>query len=138
MRGTMLFKTEKVPSTTVCSNRSNAPTEEAAESLPSDLHSLTDDRVAKTVFYHDKSTFQAKDDQVKYWGTKDMVFLRPKIKGSGLMVSDFVDERSGFLQLTDEEYERAKIVSPGIQKYACSILEYDENKEGYWTSEKFM
>lgn len=120
-------------------NQSNAPTEEAAASLQTDLHCPSDDRVAKTVvFFHDESTFQANDDQVKYWGSKDMVFLRPKSKGSGLMVSDFIDEHHGFLQLSDEKYERTKTVSPGIQKYARTILEYGENKEGYWTSEKFM
>ena len=71
-------------------NQSNAPTEEAAASLPTDLHCPSDDRVAKAVvFFHDESTFQANDDQVKYWGSKDMVFLRPKSKDSGLMVSDF-------------------------------------------------
>ena len=33
--------------------------------------------------------------------------LCPKSKGSGIMVSDFIDERIGFLALTDEEYEEA-------------------------------
>ena len=142
MRGTMLFDIEKKFLRQLCAlgflNQSNAPTEEAAASLPTDLHCPSDDRVAKTVvFFHDESTFQANDDQVKYWGSKDMVFLQPKSKGSGLMVSDFIDEHHSFLQLSDEEYERAKTVSPGIQKYARTILENGENKEGYWTSEKF-
>jgi len=37
------------------------------------------------------------------------------------MVSDFTDEKNGYLKLTQEEYE-----------------EYEEAKEGYWTSERFM
>ena len=30
--------------------------------------------------------------------------IRPNSKGLGIMVSDFVDEQNGYLQLTDEEF----------------------------------
>ena len=29
--------------------------------------------------------------------------LRPKSKGSGIIISDFIDERNGYLALTNEE-----------------------------------
>ena len=64
--------------------------------------------------------------------------MRPKSKGSGIMISDFIDERNGYLELTQEEYEEAKKKNPSIKKYARQQLEYGEAKEGYWTSEKFM
>ena len=54
------------------------------------------------------------------------------------MISDFIDEHSGFLSLTDEEYERAKQVNLSAKKYARRFLEYGENKEGYWTRDKFI
>ena len=54
------------------------------------------------------------------------------------MVSDFIEEHNGYLRLTDEEYDQSKSAHPGIKKYARRFLEYGENKEGYWTSEKFM
>ena len=54
------------------------------------------------------------------------------------MVSDFIDEHNGYLRLTDEKYEQSKQAYPGLKKYARSYLEYGENKEGYWTSERFM
>ena len=54
------------------------------------------------------------------------------------MVSDFIDERNGYLQLSDEEYSRAKEKDPTIRKHAHHLLEYGESKEGYWTSEKFL
>ena len=54
------------------------------------------------------------------------------------MVSDFIEEKEGYLHLTDEEYESAKKKDPTIRKYAWQFLEYGETKEGYWTSEKFM
>ena len=118
-------------------NKKNAPIPDAADSLPSDLDCPSDDQIAKTVvIFHDESTFQANDDQTKFWEAKDMVVLRPKSRGAGIMVSDFIDEHNGYLQLTNEEYDASIIANPGLKK--CAHLEYGENREGYWTSEKFM
>ena len=48
------------------------------------------------------------DDQKVQWGKKGThIMLRPKSQGSGIMVSDFVDERNGYLALTDEESQFA-------------------------------
>ena len=120
-------------------NTANAPTPEAAQSLPEDLEHPSEEQIAKTiVIFHNESTFQANDDQLKFWGTEDMTFLRPKSKGAGIMVSDFIEEKNGYLKLTDAPYELAKQSHPNIKQQACAFLEYEENKEGYWTSEKFM
>ena len=54
------------------------------------------------------------------------------------MASDFIEERAGYLHLSDEEYERAKQTDPLIWKYAHLLLEYGEVLERYWTAEKFM
>ena len=64
--------------------------------------------------------------------------LRPKSKGSGIMVSDFVDEHYGYLALTDEEFARARETQPSLKQQARQFLEYGESREGYWTSVKFM
>ena len=78
-------------------NKTNAPTPEAAESLPTDLESPSEEQVAKTiVIFHDESTFQANNDQMKFWGAKDMTFLQPKSKGAGIMVSNFIEEQNGY------------------------------------------
>ena len=120
-------------------NKDNAPTPEAAASLPTDLESPSADKISKTVvIFHDESTFQANDDQRTFWGTKDMQILKPKSRGAGIMVSDFIEEHNGYLRLTDEEFEEAKKSNPRLKKQARAFLEYGENKEGYWTSEKFM
>ena len=76
-------------------NKKNAPIPDAADSLPSDLDCPSDDQIV--VIFHDESTFQANDDQTKFWGAKDMVVLRPKSRGAGIMVSDFIDEHNGYL-----------------------------------------
>ena len=47
------------------------------------------------IFFHDESTFQANDDQSTFWGTKGTMVMKPKNKGSGIMVSDFIDEKMG-------------------------------------------
>ena len=86
-------------------NKTNAPTPEAAQSLPTDLECPSEERIAKTiVIFHDENTFQANDDQLKFWGTKEMTLLRPKSKGAGIMVSDFIEEKNGYIRLTDAAY----------------------------------
>ena len=120
-------------------NEENAPTEEAKKALPTDLHAPPPELLDKTVvLFHDESTFQANEDQPTLWAVKGTSVMRPKSKGSGIMVSDFIEERNGYLQLTDNEYEHAKQQDPSIRKYARRLFEYGEAKEGYWTSEKFM
>lgn len=90
------------------------------------------------MFFHDESTFQCNDDQSTFWGTEGTRIIKPKSKGSGIMVSDFIDEKNGYLTLTLEEYKRAKVIHPTIRLQAREFLEYGESKEGYWTSNKFM
>ena len=72
------------------------------------------------------------------WGKKGEHVLCPKSKGSGIMVSDFVDEKTGYLALSDEEFETASTFNHALWKEARCLLEYGESREGYWTSEKFM
>ena len=88
---------------------------------------------------HDESTFNANDDQTFGWADETMTVLKPKSKGSGMMVSDFIEEHGGFLELTNDEFEAAKasgvnVASPKARK----IIEYGENRDGYWTSDRFL
>ena len=116
----------------------NAPTEDAMRALP-DVDGPTNERRLKTVvFFHDESTFMSNEDQPTQWGMKGEKMLKPKSKGAGIMVSDFIDEHNGFLALSDEEYDAAKVSNPRIHKYAREFLEYGESREGYWTRDKFI
>ena len=115
-----------------------APTPEAARAFPHDIALASSSTREKTVFFHDESTYQASDDQPFQWGKKGEHILRPENKGSGIMVSDFVDERNGYLALTDEEFPTALATDPDVTHAACQLLEYGEFCEGYWTSEKLM
>ena len=120
-------------------NSMNAPSEEARKALPTDLECPPQEVLEKTVvFFHDESTFQSNEDQPTFWGTKGTHIIKPKGRGAGIMVSDFIDEINGYLALTQEEFDRAKTTNPKIWKHARVLLEYGEMKEGYWTSDRFM
>ncbi len=56
-----------------------------------------------TIFwFHDESTFNANDDETTMWKDETMSVMKPKGRGAGLMVSDFIEERGGNLALSDE------------------------------------
>ena len=69
------------------------------------------------------------------WGESERPAILPKTKGSGIMVSDFVEEHGGYLKLLPDEIDEAKSQYPNIKPDARSLLEYGAEKEGYWTSE---
>ena len=121
-------------------NEDNAPTAEASQCLPEDLRCPSEEQLQKTiVLFHDESIFSANEDQGTQWGEKDNFAIKPKSKGSGIMVSDFIDEFNGYLCLSDSEYSLAKqTYGDNITKEARQFLEYGENREGYWTSDKFL
>ena len=116
----------------------NAPTKDAMRALP-DVDASTNERCLKTVvLFHDESTFMANEDQPKQWGMKGEKIMKPKSKGEGIMVSDFIDKHNGFLALSDDEHEAAKASKPHIRKNAREFLEYGESREGYWTRDRFI
>jgi hypothetical protein len=61
---------------------------------------------------NDESSFMSNKDQPTPWGMKGRKMMKPKSKGAGIIVSDFIHEHNGFLTLSDEEYQRAKILYP--------------------------
>ena len=70
------------------------------------------------------------------WGSADKPAILPKIKGSSIMVSDFIEEHNGYLRISTGELEDARRNDedfPGRE-----LFEYGAAREGYWTGEKFM
>ena len=72
------------------------------------------------------------------WAKEGRVPIRPKSQERGLMVSDFVMEHDGLLQLTDEEFEKAQQSNPSISKCTREIIKFGAASEGYWNSECFL
>ena len=76
------------------------------------------------LIYHDGSIFNTNEGQQWFWGTGDEPFIQPKTEGAGIMVSDFIDQHSGFLQLSDEEHHLACASDPDFPKSARVLLKY--------------
>ena len=68
-----------------------------------------------------------------------MHVTKPKSKGIGIIVSDFVNEVNGYLRLSDNELFIAQ-AKHGLhtRREAWKLMEYGEGKDGYWASKKFL
>ena len=109
-------------------NRNNTPNEEVAQLLPT-VTVLPEER--DTIFwFHDESSYNANDDQVTMWKDDTMQVMRPKGRGAGLMVSDFIEERDGYLSIPDALYETVKQHDPSVPQSARVVFEYGKNRDG--------
>ena len=118
----------------------NAPTEEAAQALPTDVPHMTKEEGEKCiVWWHDESAYNTSEDTPILWGEKGKLPIKPKGKGSSIMVSEFIEEKDGYLALSDEQYEfEVTNNDQDIEKSALAVLEIGEHREGYWNSDRFM
>lgn len=73
---------------------------------------------------HDESTFNANCDQSYFWGDEGTNVLRQKSLGAGIMVSDFIDEVSGYVRLEDKSQE--------------ARLYLETQKEGYFNNDHLL
>ena len=63
--------------------------------LPDDIGSPPPECTAKNIFiFHDESTFNANGDESLQRGQTESQVIRPKSRGSGIMVSDFITENN--------------------------------------------
>ena len=119
----------------------NTPTEEAAQSLSADVPHMSKEGQKRIVWFHDESAYNTTKDTPVLWGEKGKLPIKPKGKGSSIMVSEFIEERDGYLALSDsdQQYE-LEVANSGdeVEKSALAVLEIGENHEGYWTGERFM
>ena len=118
----------------------NAPTEEAARALPADVPHMSKEEGEKhIVWFHDESAYNTTEDTPMLWGEKGKLPIKPKGKGSSIMVSEFIEEKDGYLGLSDQQYElEVANTAGGIEKSALAFLEISKNREGYWTGQRFM
>lgn len=119
--------------------KEHAPMDDERQLFPDDIDSpSSEQRLNNIVLFHDESIFNSNEDESVQWGIKDQHFVRPKSKGAGIMVADFIEEQGGYLQLTTEQFEEAKKANPAIRRSSRVLLEYGESHDGYFTSEKFL
>ena len=108
----------------------NGATEEAIRNVDAEKRLV--------LMYHDESSFHANEGQTWQWAEEDKLALRPKSQGRGLMVSEFIDEHSGFLRLTSQEHELTKVSQPSLPASARIIFKFGAQGDGYWNSEHFV
>ena len=108
--------------------------DERAATPPPDVET----RKKLVLLYHDESIFNVNEGQTWMWATEDTPVIQPKTKGAGVMVSDFIDQHQGFLQVSDDKHAALTANVPDFPKTARVIFQYGAEKEGYWTGEKFM
>ena len=72
--------------------------------------------------YHDESTFYANADQSYHWSDGQFQVLKQKSLGQAVMISDFIDEVSGFLR---EGKDMARVA-------------LEHQTEGYFTNPMFL
>ena len=117
-------------------NRNNVPNKEVGRLLPTVTVSPEE---RETIFwFHDESSYNANNDQVTMWKDETIQVMRPKGRGAGLRVSDFIEERDGYLAIPDALYETVKQHDPTVPQTARVIFEYGKNHDGYWNNEPFV
>ena len=90
------------------------------------------------LIYHDESTFHANEGQGTMWVEDGNLPIRPKSQGRGIMVSDFVTEHDGLLQLTMEEYREASKSDPSLKMCAREVIKFGSGGDGYWTNNDLL
>ena len=102
----------------------NAPTEAAAQALPQDiLHMSQEQGEKQIVWFHDESAYNTVEDTPTLWGEKGKLPIKPKGRGSSIMVSEFIEEKDGFLALSEQQYEAEAFQNSGMEKSARAVLE---------------
>ena len=104
-------------------------------------HSGKETAARKVVFIYQEETifFEENDAPSQGWhddmGSRQ---LRPKGRGKGLMISDFVEEYNGLLSFIDEELQRAQHNDPAFPHSVREIFIFGKGYYSYWNNELLM
>ena len=90
------------------------------------------------LIYYDESSFHANEGQSWQWAEEDKLIICAKSQGQGLMVSNFINEHGGYLSLSPEEHEIAKVNKPDIPNKAKVVFKFGAQGNGYWNNKLFM
>jgi hypothetical protein len=79
---------------------------------------------------HDESTFNANDSTSFSWKKNGIEWIKPKSRGKGIMVSEFLCAAQGRLHCIDEQQKM----------YATEIIKYGSGRsdDGWWNAEKMV
>ena len=109
---------------------SHKPPPTCNDKIPS-WNACNETKDKRVVFIYDGTTFAANDALSMGWhdpeGSRQ---LRPKGKGRAIMISNFVEEYGGFLQLSDNVFERAQEMDPAFPRQARVVFHIGEKYDG--------
>ena len=95
------------------------------------------DRRPIIIITHDEIIFSTNDVKHQAWIPENGAFLRPKGKGKGLMVSDFLLPWSRLNLFSLPKTQQDELVNAGIPMEAATTFEYG-NDEGHWDGAKLL
>lgn len=87
---------------------------------------------------HDESIFSANDSRRNAWIQEGHNILRPKGKGKGIMVSDFLLPWARLNLKSLPESNQLELNNSGIPGEAATYFEYRSGNEGYWTGDHLL
>jgi hypothetical protein len=95
------------------------------------------DRRPIVMITHDESIFSANDGRHQAWVKDGDTILRPKGRGKGIMVSDFLLPWSRLNLLSLPKARQEELVTSGIPLEAAILFEYSK-EDGYWDGERLL
>ena len=95
---------------------------------------LTEGEKERILVTHDECIFYSNDGKRGIWAKDGEMPLRKKGNGRSILVSEFLTEINGRLQIPLDEVEKY----PSVPKEARCYLKPGKNREGYWTSEHLL
>lgn len=104
---------------------------------PSDCIVGGSDRRPIIVITHDESIFSANDGKRQAWIRDGDAILRPKGKGKGIMVSDFLLPFSRLNLLSLSAERQKELMISGVPSEAVVYFEYGQ-EEGYWEGDHLL
>jgi hypothetical protein len=109
----------------------------ASKQYPNDCQVGGPDRRPVIFITHDESIFSANDGRHQAWLGNGDHFLRPKGKGKGIMVSDFLLPWSRLNLLLLSLERQQELIASGVPSEACTYFEYGQ-EAGYWDGEALL
>lgn len=87
---------------------------------------------------HDESIFSANDGRRSAWIQEGHNILRPKGKGKGIMVSDFLLPWSRLNLFSLFDKRQLESTTLDVPAEAVTYFEYGSGNEGYWTGDHLL
>ena len=98
------------------------------EAVPTDVPHMTKEEGEKCiVWWHDESAYNTTEDTTILLGEKGKLPIKPKGKGSSIMV---IEEKDDYLALSDEQYDFLLLGPPDTAECTVANAEHPHSLQG--------